>query len=99
MAEINGVLKALAGAAQDLHARTQALDILVRALYVERAVAKGLFPVEAEEEVLSLVDAVSASRAGEPEVAEQFLAGVRQALADFGKALREQLEEARHGPE
>lgn len=99
MAEINGVLKALAGAAQDLHAKTQALDILLRALYVERAVAKGLFPVEAEEEVLSLVDGIAASQADDPEVAGQFLSGVQQALADFGQALREQLEEAQHGPE
>lgn len=99
MAEINSVLKALAGAAQDLHAKTQALDMLVRALYVERAVAKGLFPVEAEEEVLSLVDGVAASQADDPEVAEQFLTGVQQALADFGQALREQLEESQHGPE
>ncbi|KAB0678104.1 hypothetical protein [Aureimonas leprariae] len=99
MNEINGVLKALAGAAQDLHAKTQALDMLVRALYVERAVAKGLFPVEAEEEVLALVDAVSASSPDDPDVAGQFLAGVQQALADFGRTLREQLDEAQHGPE
>lgn len=99
MAEINNVLKALAGAAQDLHAKTQALDILVRALYVERAVAKGLFPIEAEEEVLSLVDGVAASGADDPEVANQFLASVQQALAAFGQALREQLEASQHGPE
>lgn len=99
MAEINNVLKALAGAAQDLHAKTQALDILVRALFVERAVAKGLFPVEAEEEILSLVEGVSASQSNDPEISDQYLAGVRQALADFGQALREQLEEAQHGPE
>ncbi|WP_152047195.1 hypothetical protein [Aureimonas psammosilenae] len=99
MSEINNVLKALAGAAQDLHAKTQALDILVRALYVERAVAKGLFPAEAEDEVLSLVDSVSASEGDDPDVAEQFLSGVQRALADFGQALREQLDETQHPPE
>lgn len=99
MAEINSVLKALAGAVQDLHAKTQALDILVRGLYAERAVARGLFPAEAEEEVLSLVDGASTSQSDDPEIAGQFLAGVQQALANFGQALREQLDEAQHGPE
>ncbi|GGE20277.1 hypothetical protein GCM10011390_44410 [Aureimonas endophytica] len=99
MSDINNVLKALAGAAQDLHAKTQALDILVRALYVERAVAKGLFPAEAEEEVLALVEGIAASEADDPDVAGQFLSGVQRALADFGQALREQLEEARYTPE
>jgi hypothetical protein len=99
MSEINNVLKALAGAAQDLHAKTQALDILLRALYVERAVAKGLFPAEAEDEVLSLVDSVSAAEGDDPDVAGQFLSGVQRALADFGQALREQLDDAQHPPE
>ena len=74
-------------------------EILLRALYVERAVAKSLFPVEAEEEVLALLDSVSAVEGDDPDVANQFLAGVQRALADFGQALREQLEEAQHGPE
>jgi hypothetical protein len=88
-------LKFMAGAIMKLQSQAQAQDLLLKALYAERATQREIFPVEAEEEVIALATSIErAPRAGY-EGEERHLADVQAALRLFADGLRVRLEEQR----
>ncbi|MBB3997106.1 hypothetical protein [Aureimonas pseudogalii] len=95
MATPEATLKVMAGAIMKLQSQVQAQDLLLKALYAERATQREVFPKEAEDEIGGLVDAVERAARDGYEGEERHLAEVQAALRTFGETLRERLEEQR----
>ena len=88
-------LKFMAGAIMKLQAQAQAQDMLLKALFAERALQRGTFPAEAEEEVLALATSIERAPRSGYEGEERHLADVEAAVRRFADSLRVRLEEER----
>lgn len=93
MTSNDNALKFMAGAIMKLQAQMQSQDLLLKALYAERATQRGIFPAEAEEEVLGLVSAVDQAPRTGYEGEERHLSDVQAALRAFADGLRQRLED------
>lgn len=93
MSQNDTALKFMANAIMKLQSQIQAQDLLLKALYAERATQRALFPKEAEEEIHGLISSVeNAPRTGY-EGEDRHLADVQAALRLFADGLRERLED------
>ncbi|RIY02650.1 hypothetical protein D3218_04625 [Aureimonas flava] len=95
MPNSDDTIRVMAGAVMKLQAQLQAQDLLLRALYAERALQRGTFPQEAAEEVLGLGASLAAGEDEDFEGHDRHLADVRAALNAFAMTLRAQLDESR----
>lgn len=92
MSQSDNALKFMAGAIMKLQSQAQAQDLLLKALYVERATQRALFPKEAEEEIEALISSVAEAPRTGYEGEDRHLADVQAALRLFADGLRERLE-------
>ncbi|KQT60273.1 MULTISPECIES: hypothetical protein [unclassified Aureimonas] len=95
MSSTDKPLRMMAGAIMKLQARTDAQDLLLKALYVERATQRETFPVEAEEEILALATSLEGLERVGYEGEDRHLADVDAALRAFAGDLRKRLEDQR----
>jgi hypothetical protein len=92
MSQNETALKFMAGAIMKLQSQMQAQDLLLKALYAERATQRAIFPKEAEEEIQSLISSVEEAPRSGYEGEDRHLADVQAALRLFADGLRERLE-------
>ncbi|MFD2237133.1 hypothetical protein [Aureimonas populi] len=92
MSQNETALKFMAGAIMKLQSQVQAQDLLLKALYAERATQRAIFPKEAEEEIHGIVASVEDAPRSGYEGEERHLADVAAALRLFADGLRERLE-------
>lgn len=97
MTASENALKFMAGAIMKLQSQAQAQDLLLKALYAERATQRELFPVEAEEEVIAIATSIDRAPRSGYEGEERHLADVQAALRLFADGLRVRLEEQHLG--
>lgn len=95
MSSTDKPLRMMAGAIMKLQARTDAQDLLLKALYVERATLRETFPAEAEEEILALAASLEGLERAGYEGEDRHLADVDAALRAFATDLRKRLEDQR----
>lgn len=95
MSSTDNTLRLMAGAIMKLQARTDAQDLLLKALYAERATLRETFPAEAEEEILAIASALEARDRTGYEGEDRHLADVEAALRSFADGLRKRLEDQR----
>ncbi|WP_182087175.1 hypothetical protein [Aureimonas sp. ME7] len=95
MPSSDNTLRVMAEAIMKLQAQVHAQDLLIQALYAERALQRGTFPQEAAEEVLAIN---AQMERGEDEDGfegqTQHLADVQAAVRAFAMGLRARLEES-----
>lgn len=95
MSSSENTLRLMAGAIMKLQARSDAQDLLLKALYVERATLRESFPAEAEEEVLALATSLEGMERSGFEGEDRHLADVETALRSFADELRKRLDDQR----
>jgi hypothetical protein len=97
MSASENAVKFMAGAIMKLQSQAQAQDLLLKALYAERATQRELFPVEAEEEVNAIATSIERAPRSGYEGEERHLADVQAAIRLFADGLRVRLEEQHLG--
>jgi hypothetical protein len=95
MTPSENALKFMAGAIMKLQSQAQAQDLLLKALYAERATQREIFPAEAEEEILALATSIDRAPREGYEGEDRHLADVQAAIRLFADGLRVRLEEQR----
>lgn len=95
MSSTENALRLMAGAVMKLQARTDAQDLLLKALYVERATLRETFPAEAEDEILALAASLDGLERSGFEGEDRHLADVDASLRSFASDLRKRLDDQR----
>jgi hypothetical protein len=95
MSNTENTLRLMASAIMNLQARAEAQDLLLKALYVERATLRETFPVEAQEEILALATSLEGAERTGYDGEDRHFAAVDAALRAFADDLRKRLEDQR----
>jgi hypothetical protein len=95
MSNNENALRLMAGAIMNLQARAEAHNLLLKALYVERATLRETFPVEAQEEILALAASLEGAERTGYEGEDRHFGDVDAALRSFADDLRKRLEDQR----
>ena len=90
----DSALKFMAAAIMKLQAQAQAQDMILKALYVDRATQRETFPAEAEDEILAIAESIDHLPRSGYEGEERHLAMQPSRLGEFVTAVRERFEEA-----